>query len=235
MKNSPEKLTEKLKKFYGANLQSVVLYGSAASGEYEGRYSDYNLLVVVDRWNFAAFKKSAPIIRKWVQAGNPPPLLFTWDRLKHSQDVFPIELLEMKERHRVLHGEDPFKNLEIATNNLRLELERELKSNLIKLRENFLLTADTPTQVHKLLIKSSNTFLILFRNVLRLHGVSPLPSKKEIPQSLSQRFSLDSEVFNHIAMLKLRDKKALKENPDLGMERFMHLIEQVIDIVDSCS
>ncbi|MBI4209237.1 MAG: nucleotidyltransferase domain-containing protein [Deltaproteobacteria bacterium] len=235
MKSLPEKFTQELAEVYGSNLKSVVLYGSAASGEYEQKYSDYNILVILASFDLSSFKKTAKIIRSWTKAGNPPPLLFTWDRLERSQDVFPIELLEMKEYHRVLYGEDPLKNLEIHTNNLRLELERELKSNSIKLRENFLLTADTPAQVQKLLIKVSNTFLILFRNALRLQGVSPLPSKKATPQSLSQRFSLDSEVFNYIERLKLGDKKSLKEDPEPWMERFMRLIESVIDIVDSRS
>lgn len=232
MNFSPEQLTEKLKKLFGANLKSVALYGSAASGEYEKRFSDYNLLVVADRWDFAALKKSAPMIRKWVQAGNPPPLLFTQDQLQRSTDIFPIEFLEMKEHHRILHGEDFLKDLEIRTENVRLELERELKTNLIKLRERFLLTADIPKQTQKLLLEASSTFLTLFRNVLRWRGISPLPSKKESPRVLAQLIPIDLIVFDYIEKLKSQDRYALREDPEPQIERFFKAIEQVIDKVD---
>lgn len=233
MGQTPEKLTQELKRVYGENLKSVVLYGSAASGDYDENFSDFNILVVVERFDVAQFKKTAKTMRAWTRAGNPPPLMFTWDRLQKSEDVFPIELMEMKENHRVLFGDDPFTNLEIRSNNFRLELERELKSNLIKLRERFLLTADTPKKVQQLLVEANSTFLILFRNVLRLKGVSPLPSKKDTPQFLSEQMPVDLTLFDYIEALKGKEKTALKENPDVRMESFLKLIEQVVDTVDT--
>ena len=38
----------RLKDTYGGSLISVILYGSAASGEFTGRYSNINLLIVLD-------------------------------------------------------------------------------------------------------------------------------------------------------------------------------------------
>ncbi|MFO0957535.1 MAG: nucleotidyltransferase domain-containing protein [Isosphaeraceae bacterium] len=45
---TPEQLVEQLREALGPALKSVVLYGSAAAGDFvEGR-SDYNILVVAD-------------------------------------------------------------------------------------------------------------------------------------------------------------------------------------------
>lgn len=232
---TPETLTQELRRFFGENLKAVVLYGSAARGEYHPRYSDYNLLVLLDHFDLPSFKKTAKVIRAWTKAGNPPPLLFTWDRLQRSQDVFPIELLEMKEHHRVLYGENPFKDVEIRSENLRLELERELKTNLIKLREHYLLTADKPKETQELLIKANSAFLVLFRNVLRLWKISPLPNRKETPHVLSQHIPIDSGVLNSIEKLKLGPSQTLKGGLDSVLEKFFKLVEQVIDAVDSHS
>ena len=40
-------LVEKLRKAYGDRLVSVILYGSAAAGDHQAKFSDFNILCVV--------------------------------------------------------------------------------------------------------------------------------------------------------------------------------------------
>ena len=110
---TPESFTKELEGILGDSLLSVALYGSAAAGERSEKYSDYNLLVVCARLGFEELSSIRPLSARWAKLGNPPPLLFTWDRLKNSSDVFPIELLDIKEKHLMLHGEDVLKHLPI--------------------------------------------------------------------------------------------------------------------------
>ena len=43
-----DELVSQLRASYGSALRSIVLYGSAAAGEYDPKRSDYNVLVIVD-------------------------------------------------------------------------------------------------------------------------------------------------------------------------------------------
>ncbi len=158
----PDELTEKLKATYGNNLKSVVLYGSAASGDHTGKRSDYNVLVVLEKVgldNLRAFSKSA---RAWVKKGNPPPLFFAQERFRNSADVFPVEFADIRDNHKILFGEDPFSGVQVDDKLLRLELEHELKGKLLQLRERYLLVGDRPKEPRELMIKSLSTFLVLF-------------------------------------------------------------------------
>ena len=70
--------------------------------------SNYNVLLVVDGLGVAELNALSKPALQWAKAGNRPPLLFTRGQLKASADVFPIELLDMRQSHRVLFGEDPW-------------------------------------------------------------------------------------------------------------------------------
>ncbi|MEK7766241.1 MAG: hypothetical protein AAB368_08385, partial [bacterium] len=177
MAYSPERLAEELKNAHGADLRSVILYGSAAAGARHPRYSDHNVLVLLRATGAAALAVSAPAIRKWEKAGNPPPLFMTPEFLARSADVFPLEWLDMKEQHRVLVGEDALASLAVNPRHLRVELERELKGTLLRFRGAYAAAAGDTRRARELLIRSSSTFLILFRGCLRHLGVVPLPSK----------------------------------------------------------
>ena len=49
-----DELVTQLRAAYGAQLASVVLYGSAATGEHIPKKSDYNVLVLLDRIEMSA-------------------------------------------------------------------------------------------------------------------------------------------------------------------------------------
>ena len=49
MANHLDQIVEKLRKALDSSLVSVVLYGSAATGEYHEKFSDYNILCVLTK------------------------------------------------------------------------------------------------------------------------------------------------------------------------------------------
>lgn len=230
---TPEKLVEALKKDLGDGLKSVILYGSAATGDHAGRRSDYNVLVVVERLGVPELKAMSRTAATWAGQGNPPPLLFTVERLAKSSDVFPIELTDMKEAHKVLHGEDVLADLKVSEENLRLELEHELKGKLIQLRERYLLTGGRAKRVAELMVRSLSTFLVLFRASLRLFEDNVPPKKLEALAALRKHVSFDEDVFRTIHRMK--EGSARPPDPDVEplFERYLQAVEAVVDAVDS--
>src|SRR5713226_6218853 len=87
----------------GTNLESVVLYGSTVRGDAQPPYFDVNLLCVVRSVASAELEKIASVVHWWSQGQKQrSPLIFTAEELRHSADVFAIELLDMQRAHRVL-------------------------------------------------------------------------------------------------------------------------------------
>ncbi|RPJ53355.1 MAG: nucleotidyltransferase domain-containing protein, partial [Acidobacteria bacterium] len=151
---TPEQLVEKLKQANPTGLKAVILYGSAAAGDHVGKRSDYNILVVMDQLGLRELKLFLKPSEAWVKDGNTPPLLFTPEVLQRSADVFPIEMLDIRDSHRVLYGEDITGEIQINPENLRLQLEHELKGKVIQLRERYLSTGGKPKLVGDLLMNS---------------------------------------------------------------------------------
>lgn len=169
-----EGFAAELARAYGTDLVGMVLYGSAARGDYAEGVSDVNLLVLLRRVDAAALRKGSPATRAWVAAGNPPPLVLGAEEWRRSADVFPIELADIRDAHVVLRGGDPFAGIEISPAHLRLQCENELKGKHIQLRERYLLSAEAPEEMGAVLKRALSTFLVLFRTVLRLaDGASP--------------------------------------------------------------
>jgi len=231
-KISPEAMTERLQRALGTRLRSVLLYGSAAAGDFLAQRSDYNLLVVADQLGVEELKALSKPIRAWVKDGNPPPLCFTVERLKSSADVFPLEMLDLKERRRVLHGEDCIAGMELSQANLRHQLEYELKSRLIQLRERFLLVAGEHRQTLDLLTQSLSTFLVLFRGVLRLLGKEASPSKLEAVRLLGRELGFPVEAFETVHDLRSGARAAGGIDMESLFQQYLTAIEAVGDKVD---
>jgi hypothetical protein len=230
---TPEKLVEELKQACPTGLKSVILYGSAAAGDHVGKQSDYNVLVVTADLGIETLDAISKTASAWAKAGNPAPLLFTEARLEKATDVFPIELLDIRECHKVLHGEDVVQGLEIDTKNLRLEIEHELRGKLIRLRQSYLLTQGKSKAVTDLMTQSLSTFLVLFRAALRLFEEQVPQKKFQALEKLSTHLAFDVSVFNTVQGLKNGTQKTKDVAVDELFNTYLKTIECVIDAVDA--
>lgn len=206
-----ERFARRLEETYGDALVSVVLYGSAARGDYHEGTSDLNVLVLLRDASAATLRLGAGLAREWADDGNPPPMVLTAEEWRGSADVFPIELSDIRESHRVLRGADPFDGIEIDPADLRLHCESELKGKQIQLREAYLLTADDPEGLGALLIVSLSTFLALFRGLLRLTDGAPPLESAAVLRRVAEHAGFDPAPM--LQVLAARDDDQLLE-PD---------------------
>jgi predicted nucleotidyltransferase len=165
-----KELVTQLRSAYGAQLTSVVLYGSAATTEHVAKKSDYNVLVLLARIESGALAAASAVARAWNEAGNPPPMTMTEDEWRRSSDVFPMEYSDILARNRVLYGNPPFEGIRISRENLRLQLEQQVMGKLLQLRQGALLAGTDGGRQADLITASIGTILVLFRAVLRLAG-----------------------------------------------------------------
>ena len=166
----PEKLinkfVERMRAAAGANLVSVVLYGSAAAGDYVADHSDVNLLCVLGETSFSAIEALAPAVEWWGKQKHRAPLLLSAEEMRRSADLFSIEFLDMRRHYRVLWGEDVLKTLEIPMRLHRAQVEYELREKTILLRQRLLVTSGNDEAKWELLLRSLPAFGTLFRHAL---------------------------------------------------------------------
>jgi predicted nucleotidyltransferase len=225
-------MVKNLESALGANLKSAILFGSAAAGDHMGAGSDFNLLIIIERLSVEDLKRVMPHTNKWIRSGNPPPLFFTWERLRRSCDVFPIEILDIVDARRVLSGEDLVATLQVSGENLRLQLEHELKGKLIQLREGFLETKGRSSRIVRLLVESLSSFLVLARASLRLLGDSTPPCKMDAMRLLGERFLFDVEPFETVAKIKEGSLKGRQVDAEGLFSQYHTAAEQFVDSVD---
>ncbi|MCV4600673.1 nucleotidyltransferase domain-containing protein, partial [Escherichia coli] len=84
-----------LRTTHGKNLVAVILYGSAATGEFIPHRSDYNILVALEKIRPEDLRNAHACVREWTRLGHPVPVYFTADELRDASDVFPIEFHQM--------------------------------------------------------------------------------------------------------------------------------------------
>jgi len=193
-----DELVDQLKKVYGAKLNAVVLYGSAAAGEHIPKRSDYNVLVVVDELTMQHMRAGAAVARAWGEDGNPPPLTLTQSEWRGSADIFPMEYADILERHRVLYGQPPFDGITVDRAQLRLQVEHEAMGKLLKLRQGVLAAGGDEKAQIELLAASLSTIMVIFRAVERLHGAVPPTDYDRLSQDVATRVGLDAGPFGRV-------------------------------------
>jgi len=216
----------------GENLLSVILYGSAVSGEFHAEFSNVNLLCVVREASYAALGAVAPAVEWWTRQKRHVPLVLTGEELERSADVFSIELLDMQQHHRVLFGVDVLAGLKIPMHLHRAQLEYELREKTILLRERLLVTGTNKKQLWDLLLTSLSTFVTLFRHSLIAFGEAPPNSKRETIRALAKRIQFDPSAF--LQLLDAREAKADQNQFDAAdvFARYLAAIQQVTSAVD---
>lgn len=228
-----DKLVEGLKAAFGEELESVILYGSAATNEYHSEHSDLNVLIVVKNSRYHKLGRAGEISRWWNKTSNPPPLFFTEQEIHSSADVFPIEFSDMQEAHRNLFGRDVLTDLKIDRVHLRWECEHELRGKLLNLRSRYVLVAGDVREATTLLAQSLSSFAVLFRHALHLFGKSAALVKAEIFKAAAAEFHFDPAAFLDVLAVRRGEKKLHREDLDPLFEKYFDAVQKVIERVNS--
>lgn len=224
---------EKMRAAAADNLMSVILYGSAAQGEFHPEYSDLNLLCVVRETSFAALSTMASVVEWWRGKKHRPPLVLTPDELKTTADVFSIEFFDMKQRYRALWGEDVLKTLEVPMHLHRSQLEYELREKLFLLRQHVMLAAGKEAQLWDVLLQSLSSFTTLFRHVLVEMGKTERLHSLDAVRGLASRLNFDASPF--VQLIEVRAQRADRKQMRAAViaTGYLSAIEKVAAAVDT--
>jgi predicted nucleotidyltransferase len=230
MEQKLEDLVDRLRKALQERLVSVILYGSAASGDHHGEFSDLNVLCVLTRVTPAELRACEPIF-KWWRDGNPSPLLLSEEEVRTSTDCFPIEFHDMQERRRVLFGQDVIEKLEIDKSFYRAQVEHDLRSKLLRLRQKAAGVLGDKQVLLRLMLDSVSNFLVLSRHALLLTDIATGWQKREVARNLAA-LQVDATPFDTLLDLRERKKKPGDVDVESLFDSYLKQIEAVVAHVD---
>jgi hypothetical protein len=232
MDDKIQEFVKRCREAAGSNVEAIILFGSAVSGDFHPGLSDINLFCLLRDGSFPALQTLAPVAKWWNTQKQPAPLCMTRRELERSADVFTIELLDMIQHHRVLFGEDVLQGLHISTHLHRVQVEYELREKLVLLRQHVLLADDNSARLWDVLLHSVPSFATLFRHALIALGHDAPPSRRDAVQALAKRVDFDSSTFQQIFDVRERTADPKKLNVNDLCARYLTAIEKVTAVVD---
>jgi hypothetical protein len=197
---------DRLKNASGENLVCLAAYGSAISEEFSPDFSDINLICVVRDSSGACLRALAPVMSWWTASKFPVPLIFSQQEISEASAVFPIEMLDIRAKHHILFGNDIFKGLDVPLDRHRFQLEHDLRTKLLFLRQHYLLSSVDENRIGQVMLDSVANFATLFHHTL-------IVMKQEVPQTkvlvieqLAMKIQFDPSPF--LQLLQIRAGKA---------------------------
>jgi hypothetical protein len=231
METKLTELVSRLKEAAGKNLESVVLYGSAASGTYRPGTSDVNVLCTLVTMNVHELQLLAPVVHWWTHdEKEPPPLFFLTEELHRSTDVFAVESLDLKRVHRVLFGKDPIAELHIPMNLHRLQVERDLRLLLLRLRQHVLLAGKNELEFTATLKKTASAAMTLLRHTVLAVGEEPPADPTALFARVAELTGADAEAFQ--AVYDHHEGRGLAKDSFVAYDHYIHALEKVVNAMD---
>jgi predicted nucleotidyltransferase len=134
----------------GPQLESVVLFGSAAEGRLRPT-SDINLLVLAEGLTLAQLDALRPTLHEGRAAVGLTVMFLESAELPHAMEAFAVKFSDIKARHRVLYGRSPLESLQVTREAAVRRLRQVFLNLTLRLREQYVIDGDHEERLARLL------------------------------------------------------------------------------------
>jgi predicted nucleotidyltransferase len=193
---------ERMTNLYGDSLRAILLYGSAVRGDYVPGRSNLNLLVLVAKIDVSVLHNYTKIHKRFQKEQIPVPLIVTEEELRASASLFSLEYTDIAAFHHVLMGHDPFVGLVIDSGHVSVQCEREVRGNLLRLRQRLVEGSGTMEAMSILLPLSFTALLVCLRALLRELRMPAPRTTESMLSDLQSTLGIDPAVLQDIWNLK---------------------------------
>jgi hypothetical protein len=139
----------------------------------------------------------------------------------------------MRNNHILIYGENVLEQIDVSPENLRLQIERELKGKLILLRQGYLEAQGQPLQLKNLISRSFTAFISIFKALLYYkHDAAPRKRRDTINE-LAKVFAIDAEAFLQCADIKEGKSNLSGDNIVRLFTKYTQEVANMCNIVDS--
>jgi predicted nucleotidyltransferase len=226
-------IVDDYKGLFGEDLVSIILYGSAASGEYVAGKSDINFMIVLSDQGIDSLDRTFDLIANWKKRNVATPLFVTETYVRTSLDVFPIEYLNFQNTYELVYGKDILKDLSFHREFLRMQCEREVKGKLLILREAFLESQGKGKYLQQLIAQSLGAFVAIFNGLLHLKGKELPGHKRDVIRNVCQTFQMDTGLFENL--LDVKEKRVTLSQLEINrlFRAYLKEIQKLWKIIDT--
>jgi hypothetical protein len=175
-----------------------------ARGRYKAGRSDITVVVLLHEATPALLDALAGPLRAAWRAARVEPMLMTPAEVTRAADAFATKFQDIQSCRIVLAGVDPFAELAITTEDLRLRVEQELRNLSLRLRRRYVSIHDSPVEMTALLQRTARPLALALKMLLRLHGKA-LPEEDRtgaIFAAAADAFALDGKALARLAALR---------------------------------
>lgn len=228
-----EKLAEELRLLAGENFAGLILYGGLARGRFRPGRSDVNLVLLLRDASVKSLEAVAQALRDAWRDVRVDAMILTPEEIPEAADAFPSKFLHIQEFHVCLAGEDPFTQLEVNKEHLRLRVEQELRNIAMRLRRRYVSIFDDENALSALMAEILGPLAVLLRSLLKLSGkaVPEDHSSAAVLEAAAIAFNLDRQALAQAARLR-REGQIEESVPDV-FGRFLASVTAAAEIADS--
>jgi len=167
----------------GPDLVSVVLFGSAAEGRMRAT-SDVNVILVLARIDFARIDALREPLQLAHAVIGLSAMLILESELPAAAEAFAVKFSDIRARHRILAGKDPFAGLAPSRRAQLERLQQILLNFILRTRERYALVRLREEQYVKLVADAAGPLRSAAALILELEG-RPAASPKAALETLA--------------------------------------------------
>jgi aryl carrier-like protein len=235
-----KELVAKLENAFHDRLVSVILYGAAAA-PHASADADLNIFCVLKQVTPRELSDGEPVVRWWRGRGHISPLMMSEEEAQNSTDSFSLEFTDMQERRKVLYGIDAIADLHVDPKYYRVQLEHDLRSKLLRLRQQAAAVLSDDAALLKLCLDSVATFCLLGRHALRAAHVdfaykNAEHQRRAVVEHLAKTMRADMTSFT--LLLDLREAVAHQKTPPVSVPpaelfaAYLECVRKLVEFVD---
>jgi predicted nucleotidyltransferase len=167
----------------GPDLVSVVLFGSAAEGRLRAT-SDVNLILVLARFDAARIDRLREPMRLAHATIRLSAMFLLDSEIDDAAEAFAVKFSDIRERHKVLVGKDPFAELSPSRASMLVRLRQILLNFTLRMRERYVLVSLREEQLVPVVADAAGPLRSAAALILSLEG-RPAPSTKAALETLA--------------------------------------------------
>jgi len=172
-RDAMRELALEFQRLAGSNLLGLSAFGGWLCGDPFFAQRPASCVAVLARVDLGLLDRLAEAGPRYGRLRLRAPLIMTPGYIADSLDVFPLEFLEIQQLHRTLLGADHFAGLQFERDHVRLQAERELKTQLIGLRQGLLAAGGRRSLLAPVCLEETIRSIRVLRGALLLAGEPP--------------------------------------------------------------
>lgn len=216
-----------------SKVHSIYLSGSVITEDFNEKTSNINTVIILNEMSLDFVYIIASLGNDVKNKQIAAPLIMTQEYIKRSLDVFPIEFLDLKLIHTILYGDDVFKDININKTYLRIQLEREIKINLLTLWQGYITCLGQRNAVCDLIYNIMKNCMPLYRAIIFLSEKEVPIKKQDVVTIIEDIARIETDIFIKINTFKEKKLKITDKDIKELFEQFYKHLGVISDIVDT--